>query len=105
MTKRNTTPAQTDEEQENKLIALAYKQAEKQLADGTASSQIVTHFLKHGTKKMELELEQARLQNRLLEEKIQSERSGQQIAESVNQVIAALQRYNGFPQGDGYVND
>jgi hypothetical protein len=39
-------PAATPEARENQLAALAYDLAEKQLREGTASSQVVTHFLK-----------------------------------------------------------
>ena len=91
------TPPFTDEEQEKKLIALSYRQAQSQLEDGTASSQIITHFLKLGTIKAKLELEQAELQNRLLEEKIASERSGQELNEMFNDVLIALKKYTNVP--------
>ena len=55
-------PARTPEARENQLIALAIDQAEKQLRDGTASSQVITHFLKLGSSRERMEKE-------LLEEK------------------------------------
>lgn len=39
-------PALTPESEENKMIALAVNLAKKQLLEGTASSQVITHFLK-----------------------------------------------------------
>ena len=44
-------PAVTPEERENQMIALAMDLAEKQLRDGTASSQLISHFLKLGSQK------------------------------------------------------
>lgn len=105
MDKQNPNPSVTDEEQENKLIALSYRQAEQQLIEGTASSQIVTHFLKLGTRKADLELEQAKLQNRLLEEKILSEQSSIEINKMFTQVMEALKVYNGDPEAEYYAND
>ena len=42
-------PAKTPKGRENQLISLAVDLAEKQLQEGTASSQVITHFLKLGT--------------------------------------------------------
>ena len=42
-------PALTPEARENQLIALAVNLAEKQLREGTASSQVITHYLKKST--------------------------------------------------------
>ena len=39
-------PALTPEARENQLISLAIDLAEQQLRDGTASSQVITHYLK-----------------------------------------------------------
>ena len=53
MGKRTIRPALTPESRENQMIALAIDLAEKQLQEGTASSQVITHFLKLGTTKAE----------------------------------------------------
>ena len=47
-------PAKTPEGRENQLISLAVNLAEKQLQEGTASSQVITHFLKLGTERERL---------------------------------------------------
>ena len=39
-------PPLTEEAQEKHMIALAMDLAEKQLREGTASSQVITHYLK-----------------------------------------------------------
>ena len=43
------TPATTPEGREDQMIAYATKLAEQQLRDGTASSQVITHYLKLGS--------------------------------------------------------
>lgn len=55
-------PALSPEAEENKMIALAVNLAKKQLMEGTASSQVITHFLKLASRREKLEEE-------LLEEK------------------------------------
>ena len=44
-------PALTPEARENQLVSLAVDLAEKQLREGTASSQVITHYLKLGSTK------------------------------------------------------
>ncbi len=104
MTKQNMTPPINDESQEKKMVSLALKQAKNQLEDGTASSQIVTHFLRLGSIKAKIELEKLELENRLLEEKIQAERSGQQLNEMFTQVLEALKSYSYRPPGESDVD-
>ncbi len=97
MTEKIMTPPLNDEAQETKLVALALKQAQKHLEEGTASSQIVTHFLRLGSIKAQVELEKLELENRLLEEKIQAERSGQELNEMFAEVLVALKSYSYSP--------
>ena len=97
MTKKNMTPPLNDEAHETKLVALALKQAQTHLEEGTASSQIITHFLRLGSIKAQVELEKLELENRLLEEKILAERSGQQLNEMFGEVLAALKSYSYSP--------
>jgi hypothetical protein len=104
MTKRTITPPINDEVLENKLVSLAFKQAQSQMEDGTASSQIVTHFLRLGSIKAKIELEKLELENRLLEEKIQAEQSGQKLNEMFGEVLAALKSYSYAPPGDSNEN-
>ena len=53
----SSMPAMSEEGRENQLIAMAINLAEKQLREGTASSQVITHFLKLGTQAAKLEKE------------------------------------------------
>ena len=52
---RKRRPALTPEARENQMISLAVDLAEKQLREGTASSQVITHYLKLSTSKERLE--------------------------------------------------
>jgi hypothetical protein len=60
-------PATTPEGRENQLIAAAVNLAERQLRDGTAAAQVITHYLKLGSTRESLEQEKLRKENDLLE--------------------------------------
>ena len=49
MSSKGSRPALTREARENQLIDLAIDQVEKQLREGTASSQVLVHYLKHAS--------------------------------------------------------
>ena len=59
-------PALTPESRENQLVSLAINLAEKQLREGTASSQVITHYLKLGSTQAKLEQEKLKQENELL---------------------------------------
>ena len=60
---RMMRPALTPEARENQLVSLAVDLAEKQLREGTASSQVITHYLKLGSTKERIEKEILEKQN------------------------------------------
>ena len=91
-------PALTPEARENQLISLAVDLAEEQLRDKTASSQVITHFLKLGTTKAELEKEKLAKENELLRAKTESIESLKRIEELYAEALNAMRRHNG--QGD-----
>lgn len=62
-TTRKIRPAMTPKARENQMIALAMDAAERQLLDGSASSQVITHFLKLGTERERLEREKLEKEN------------------------------------------
>ena len=88
-------PALTPEARENQLIALAVDLAEQQLRDGTASSQVISHFLKLGSTKAELEKEKLRTDNELSRAKAENLRSQQRQDEMFQAAIEAMRRYQG----------
>lgn len=91
-------PAQSPEARENQMISLAVNLAEQQLRDGTASSQLITHYLKLGSTKERLEMEKLKEENKLLRAKTESLQSTKKIEELYAEAIKAFQQYNG--QGD-----
>lgn len=91
-------PGLTPESRENQLIYLATELAEKQLREGTASSQVIAHFLKLGTAKESLEREKLQEENRLLKAKTKSIEDAADMKEIYAQAIKAMQSYSG--QGD-----
>ena len=64
---RMMRPALTPEARENQLVSLAVDLAEKQLREGTASSQVITHYLKLGSTKEKIEKEILEKQKELIE--------------------------------------
>ena len=60
----------TPEARENQLIYLATNLAEQQLKDGTASSQVITHYLKLGSTKERIEKEILEKQKELISAKV-----------------------------------
>lgn len=88
-------PALTPESRENQMIALSIDLAEKQLREGTASSQVITHFLKLGSTKNQLELEKIRRENELLQAKTQSLESAKRVEELYENALSAMKNYSG----------
>ena len=72
---RMMRPALTPEARENQLVSLAVDLAEKQLREGTASSQVITHYLKLGSTKERIEKEILEKQKELIEAKTQNLKS------------------------------
>lgn len=95
---RRSRPALTPEARENQLIALAIDRAEQQLLDGTASSQVITHYLKLGSTKERLEREKLERENELLRAKAESIQSAQRIEELYKNALDAMRSYRG--EGD-----
>lgn len=97
---RRTRTALTPESRENQMISLAFDQVEKQLRDGTASSQVLTHFLKLATEEKKLEREKLRGENQLLQAKTEAIQSAQRIEELYANAIAAMRNYSGHGDQD-----
>lgn len=88
-------PALSPEARENQLITLATDLAEKQLRDGTASSQVITHYLKLGTAKEKTEREILELQKELIKAKTKSYQSNEEIKALYADALDAMRRYRG----------
>ena len=95
-------PAISPEARENQLISLAVDLAEQQLRDGTASSQVITHFLKLGTTRAELEKEKLKLENEKTKAQTMQIRSVDETRKIAEDAIKAMRNYQGFGDPDEY---
>lgn len=93
---RASRPASSPEAREQQMISLAVDLAEQQLRDGTASSQVITHYLKLGTTRYELEKEKLRKENNVLEAKAKAYASSEEIKELYDNAIKAMRDYGGY---------
>ena len=92
---RRSRPALTPEARENQMISLAIDCAEQQLRDGTASSQVITHYLKLGSTKERLEKEKLERENELLRARTESLQSMKHIEELYTNALKAMRKYSG----------
>jgi hypothetical protein len=89
-------PAYTSEEAlENAMIAKATQLAYKQLCDGTASSQVITHFLKLGSTKERIEREILEKQKDLISAKTESLNNAKNSEKLYKEAIDAFKLYSG----------
>lgn len=88
-------PAINPEAREQQMIGYAVALAEQQLRDGTASSQIITEYLKRGSRKAELELERLRHENELLKAKTEAIASAARIEAKYEEALKAMKLYSG----------
>ena len=93
-------PATSPEARENQLISLAVDLAEKQLIEGTASSQVITHYLKLGSTKEKIEREILEKQKELIEAKTENLQSAKRIEELYTNAINAMKNYSGQNNDD-----
>lgn len=91
--KKKTRPALDPDARENELIFLASNLAEKQLRDGTASSQVLTHYLKLGSAKARLEKRLLEKQIDLAEAKTKSYRVAEQSEATARAAVEAMRSY------------
>lgn len=95
MKARTRVPAQNPEAREAQLINLAMRRAEEQLEAGTASSQVITHFLKLGTARAKIDLEEAQARAELARAKADSIRAQQTSEELYEKALQAFSSYGG----------
>lgn len=98
--KTRRAPATTPEARENQLIALAVDVAEEQLLNRTASSQVITHYLKLGTTLARLEKVKLERENELLKAKTDSIRKSDTDDELYKKVIKDMRVYQGREEDD-----
>ena len=103
--KKSMRPAITPEAREDQLICLATDLAERQLREGTASSQVISHYLKLGSTRERLERERLEVENEMLRAKTESLQSSKKVENLYMQALNAMRRYSGQESEDNYDED
>lgn len=98
-------PARTIEERENDLVMLATDLAERQLREGTASSQVISHYLKLGSTRERLEQERLRQENFLARAKTEAYESAKKQEIELEEVLKAFRSYRGDDDDDDYYEE
>jgi hypothetical protein len=93
-------PATTPQGRENQVVAIAYDVAERQLLSGTASSQVITHFLKLGTERERLERVKLEQETLLAQAKIEQLASAKRMEELYLEAMDAFRGYQPSSEND-----
>ena len=88
-------PPSNPEECENQMISLAVNLARKQLEEGTASSQVIVHFLKQATTRNQLEMEKIKYETAMLQAKKDALNKSGQLQELMANALEAFRSYSG----------
>lgn len=89
------SPAISDEAREQQLVLLAYDLAEKQLRDGTASSQVIHDFLRLGSRRERLERDILEEQKKLVIAKTENLEFSKKLESIYLDAVKAMSRYQG----------
>lgn len=93
--RRRRRPASSPEARENQLVSQAIDLAERQIQNGTASSQVVTHYLKLASSREALEQEKLRNEVAVLRAKVASMESAKKVEELYGEALEAMRSYSG----------
>lgn len=86
-------PVMTDEAREARLISMAMDVAEEQLANRTASAQVITHYLKLGAMREQLEIEKLRAETELAKAKAKAIEDAENTEKAYREAIMAFGIY------------
>lgn len=81
------------ESKQAKLIDKAFELAEKQLEEGTASAQVITHFLKLATEREKLERQKLEYESNLMAAKVGAIQAAEENAQKLEEVMNAMRSY------------
>ena len=93
--KKRGRPASTPEDREKQLQNKAFDLAEKQLDNGTASSQVISMLLKGGGVRAQMEREKIETENRLLRARIDGMEAAARMTASIEEALEAFRTYSG----------
>ena len=98
--KAKVRPTFTTEERQNRLTAMAMDLAEQRLLDGTASNQMICHFLKLGSEKERLDKVNLQEEINLKIAKREALEGAKHIEELYTNALKAMQSYSGQVSDD-----
>ena len=87
---------------ENEMINLAMDEAERRMKDGTASSQIITHYLKLGSVKERLEEDILEEKKKLLIAQTEAIESAKRVEKLYSRAIQMMKFYNPDSEEDDF---
>ena len=91
--RKRRTPARSPESREQQLVSYAIDLAEQQILAGTASSQVISHFLKIGSTKELLEKKKLEKENELLSARTEALKSAERVEELYKNALDAIRQY------------
>lgn len=94
-------PALNPEDREQQIANEAYNLAEQQILDGTASSQVITHFLKVGSLREKMERERLMEENKKLRAQTEALQSAKRLEELYANAMLAFRGYQGYSEEEG----
>lgn len=93
-------PSLDPDGRENQCIDLAVALAEKQLREGTASAQVICHYLKMASSKEKLERDIMEKQKELITAKTENLKAMKRMDEIYEDALEAMRRYQGTNLGE-----
>lgn len=93
--RRRRPSAKTVERREAQLVSMAMDLAEEQMLDGSASAQVITHYLKLGSMRERLERDRLRSENQLLKARVDQLAASARLEEVYAEAIKAMRSYQG----------
>lgn len=93
-------PALTVEDREDQLISMAIALTEEKMRNGTATNQMILHYLRLGSTKERLEKEKLKRENELLVARVKAIESNTQIEQLYQNALSAMKSYRG--ESDAY---
>lgn len=95
MAKMKTPPAITVEQEERECISLAVELAKKQMREGTATSQVICHYLDMASPLTKEKARKVKLENDYLEAKIKSIELAETQTKMLEDAFNAFKTYTG----------
>lgn len=92
---RRRSPARTPEERESLLISKSLDLIERQIDDGTASSQILSIYAKYGSERERLERQRLAAENEVLRKKVETMQDALDMKNLMQEALAKFKGYSG----------